>query len=65
MALLPRFLVEDELRSGRLVVAAVGALETEASYWLVVPERKAHLPQVKLYCEWLLEQASVNRELPP
>jgi len=54
MALLPRFLIEDELATGRLVVAAEQALETSAAYWLAVPEKKAHLPQVGAFCDWLI-----------
>jgi DNA-binding transcriptional LysR family regulator len=57
MALLPSFLVGDELASGRLVVAARQDLQTSSAYWLVYPQQKAHLPPVTLFRDWLLEAA--------
>jgi DNA-binding transcriptional LysR family regulator len=54
VALLPRFLVNDELAGGRLVAAADHALETSSAYWLVYPEKKAQLPAVGQFRDWLL-----------
>jgi LysR family transcriptional regulator, glycine cleavage system transcriptional activator len=54
VALLPRFLVCDELASGRLVVAADHEIKTASAYWLVYPESKTHLPAVGHFRDWLL-----------
>jgi DNA-binding transcriptional LysR family regulator len=53
VALLPRFLVRDELARGQLILAAHHQLETASAYWLVYPERKANLPAVTQFRDWL------------
>jgi LysR family glycine cleavage system transcriptional activator len=58
VALLPRFLVRDELASDRLVVAARHELRTSSAYWLVYKESKAHLPAVGQFRDWLLNVIS-------
>jgi LysR family transcriptional regulator, glycine cleavage system transcriptional activator len=60
VALLPRFLVNDELTNGRLVVAADHELQTSSAYWLVYPESKAHLPAVGQFRDWLLTVVSTE-----
>jgi DNA-binding transcriptional LysR family regulator len=60
VALLPKFLVSDELTSGRLVVAADHELQTSSAYWLVYPESKAHLPAVSHFRDWLLTVVSTE-----
>jgi DNA-binding transcriptional LysR family regulator len=60
VALLPRFLVRDELASGRLVVAADHELKTSSAYWLVYPESKAKLPAVGYFRDWLLYVVSAE-----
>lgn len=61
IALLPRFLVNDELASGRLVVAAQPELKTSSAYWLVYPEKKAQLPAVRQFRDWLLGIVSAEK----
>jgi len=61
VALLPRFLVNDELVSGRLVVAAEHELKTSSAYWLVYPEKKAQLPAVGQFRDWLLTLVSAEK----
>jgi DNA-binding transcriptional LysR family regulator len=61
IALLPRFLVDDELTSGRLVVAAQHELKTSSAYWLVYPEKKAQLPAVGQFRDWLLSVVSAEK----
>lgn len=63
VALLPQFLVTDELETGRLVIAARHMLETELAYWLVYPKEKAHLPVVTLFRDWLLDLVSAAPDL--
>ena len=62
VALLPRFLVNEELASGRLIVVASHELESSAAYWLVYPESKAHLPAVTCFRDWALSLASAEGE---
>ncbi len=40
-ALVPRFLVEDELATGRLVVLFDRPLRSGTAYWYVFPEEKS------------------------
>jgi LysR family transcriptional regulator, glycine cleavage system transcriptional activator len=58
LALLPRFLIQDELMSGRLVVAVDRPVKSEHAYYLVHPERKTDLRRVVLFRDWLLEQCA-------
>lgn len=57
VALLPRFLVEDELRRGVLVEVASHAYLNERSYYLVYPEGKAGNAALTTFRLWLGEQA--------
>ncbi len=55
LAVLPRFLIQDEIASGRLVVAIDRPVRSEHAYYLVHPERKADLHRVAVFRDWLLE----------
>jgi DNA-binding transcriptional LysR family regulator len=54
LAVLPRFLIQEELGSGRLVVAFDRPVTSRHAYYLVHPERKADLRRVVAFREWLL-----------
>jgi LysR family transcriptional regulator, glycine cleavage system transcriptional activator len=56
LALLPQFLIQDELASGRLVVAIDRPVTSEYAYYLVYPERQADIPRVVAFRDWLLGQ---------
>ena len=56
MAVLPRFLVQEELSSGRLVIACDRPVTSDQAYYLVHPERKGDLYKVCVFREWLLAQ---------
>ena len=58
LALLPRFLIQEELASGRLVVAVDRPVTSEYAYYLVHPERKADLRRVVVFRDWLLGQCA-------
>ncbi len=58
VALLPRFLVEDELRRGVLVEVASHAYLNERSYYLVYPEGKAENAALTAFRDWLGQQAN-------
>ncbi|MBI3146243.1 MAG: transcriptional regulator GcvA [Pseudogulbenkiania sp.] len=57
IAVLPHFLVQEELQSGRLVVAVDKPVRSQHAYYLVHPATKADLYKVRVFREWLLEQA--------
>jgi len=60
LALLPQFLIQDELASGRLVVAIDRPVTSEYAYYLVYPERKADIPRVAVFRDWLLGQCATQ-----
>jgi len=62
-ALLPRFLVEEELDSGRLVMIFNHGLHSDTSYFLVLPEQKAETPLIASFREWIIKSA--NRKGKP
>lgn len=55
VGVLPRFLVLDELASGRLVVPFGPTVTSDRAYWLVYPERKAGLAPLQKFRGWLLD----------
>jgi LysR family transcriptional regulator, glycine cleavage system transcriptional activator len=57
VAVLPRFLVEDEVAAGRLVVPLDIAVRSEHAYYLVYPEEKSELPALRAFRDWLLAEA--------
>lgn len=58
VALVPRFLVEEELRSGRLVVLFDAPLSSGTAYWFVYPEAKAGSGLVRAFGDWLKAEAA-------
>jgi len=58
VAIVPRFLVEDELTSGALIIPINQPIESEQAYWLVYPEEKKDRPAVKAFKSWLLDQCA-------
>ncbi|HJW32929.1 MAG TPA: LysR substrate-binding domain-containing protein [Holophagaceae bacterium] len=57
-ALLPTFLVEEELLKGELVEPFPGTrLRGLRSYWFATPEHAAERPAVRAFRSWLLEEA--------
>lgn len=62
LALLPRFLIQEELASGRLVVALDRPVTSEYAYYLVYPEHKAELMRLIVFRDWLLDQCASHRQ---
>jgi len=58
VALLPRFLIEQELASGSLVQLFADALVSADAYYLVYPEARAQTPLVKAFRDWLLAECA-------
>ena len=56
--LLPRYLIEQELKSGELSVAVELPMETENSYYAVVPEDQPKHGLANAFTSWLLMQIS-------
>ncbi|HEU4950578.1 MAG TPA: transcriptional regulator GcvA [Holophagaceae bacterium] len=57
LAVLPDFLVADELAAGRLVEPFPGlAAKSRRSYWLATPERAQDLPALAAFRAWLLKE---------
>ncbi|EXJ12465.1 transcriptional regulator GcvA [Nitrincola nitratireducens] len=55
VALVPKFLAQDELESGQLVIPCAFSLNSSNAYYLAFPEHKAELTKVKNFIEWILE----------
>jgi LysR family glycine cleavage system transcriptional activator len=57
VALLPEFLIEEEVEAGRLVVAAQQVLKTDQAYYLVLPEARSSGPTIDSFRRWILGEA--------
>jgi DNA-binding transcriptional LysR family regulator len=64
VALLPDYLVEQDLAAGRLVPAFGPAVEAQGAYYLVWPREKSRDPSLRLFCDWLADQAQPEDTLP-
>lgn len=57
IALIPPFLIQQELEQGRLVVANRHALSSNKAYYLMIPERKVESASLRAFRDWLVAQA--------
>lgn len=57
IAVLPKFLVEQELRSGQIVLAVHRTARSQHAYYLAYPASKADEHKVRVFREWVLAQA--------
>ena len=55
-ALLPRYLIEQELTAGTLRIVLDRPMQTENSYYLAIPEGKLENPISHAFREWITEQ---------
>ncbi len=62
VALVPNFLVLQELASGELVIPCDLSLHNEKAYYLVYPEAKQNCPLLKEFEAWLLSAAKRYRD---
>jgi DNA-binding transcriptional LysR family regulator len=62
IAVLPRFLIQEELAGGRLVPAINRPVRSDHAYYLVHPEGKADLYKVCVFRDWLIEQCRLEAE---
>jgi len=65
VALVPRFLVEEELGAGHLVVLLDRPVRTEEAYHLVVPTEKRSDPLVAAFRDWIVTEARGRRPAGP
>lgn len=57
IALLPRYLVEDDIAAKRLEIVAGECIALKTSYYLILPESRATSSAVQAFAAWLIEQA--------
>lgn len=57
IALIPRFLVEDELKRGGLVQVSEHELPSSRSYYLIVPEQKTENAALGKFRDWIAAEA--------
>ena len=63
LALTRRPLVADSLASGDLVeVMPQTRMDSPLAYWLLVGPRSGHRPEVRAFCDWLMDEARRTRE---
>jgi DNA-binding transcriptional LysR family regulator len=60
IALLPTFLIGDDLRAGRLVTLFVDRLEADTVIWAVTPHRKLLAAKVRLMLDHLVSDCGEN-----
>ncbi|EJJ26710.1 transcriptional regulator GcvA [Rhizobium sp. CF142] len=53
---IPRFLAEDHLNSGRLIIPFDVTARSRQVYYLVYPEAKRHLPKVQAFRKWIIRE---------
>jgi LysR family glycine cleavage system transcriptional activator len=61
VALLPTFLIQDELASRKLVRAINLPMESPERYFLVWPSERATHPPLSAFREWLVAETATDR----
>jgi len=62
IALIPPMMIEEELQSGRLVVANPHWHAGDKAYYLIIPERKSETRGLREFRRWLEQQTGVYRQ---
>ncbi|MBD3895211.1 transcriptional regulator GcvA [Halomonas sp. ML-15] len=62
VALVPRFLAQEELDEGKLVMPWSFALTSRDAYYMAYPEHMAELYKVRSFIEWIRERTAENPE---
>lgn len=57
LAVVPTHYVTDELADGRLVAPFGAPVSSGESYWVAIPEARAHKPHLLAVRDWLLQEA--------
>ncbi|MEX8493366.1 LysR substrate-binding domain-containing protein, partial [Sphaerotilus sp.] len=58
VALVPDFMVEEELAQGRLLQPVLQAHDSDRAYYFVVPEGREHTPLLARFGDWLARTAA-------
>ncbi|WEJ21557.1 LysR family transcriptional regulator [Pseudomonas sp. SD17-1] len=61
VALVPRYLVEQELAEDKLVIPWPYAMRSSGAYFVAFAEHAAEVPKVRSLVEWIREQATAPR----
>ncbi|SMD01773.1 LysR family transcriptional regulator [Rhizobium sp. RU36D] len=64
VALLPVFLIQEELQRGELVAAIDREIESAERYYLAYPRERASYPPLAAFREWIVREARSGRDLP-
>jgi DNA-binding transcriptional LysR family regulator len=64
VALMPDYLVEQDLAAGRLIALHDHPVEAQGAYYLVWPQEKSRHPSLTLFRDWLATQAQPEDTLP-
>ena len=59
IALLPRYLVEDDIAAKRLEIVAGEFVGMTTSYYLILPETRASASAVQAFAKWLTAEARI------
>ena len=65
MALIPPFLIQQELAQGALAVLNPHSGPGQRAFHLIVPERKATLPALAHFRDWLVGRDEIGHEMVP
>lgn len=57
VTLIPPFLIQQEITAGHLIALSAHSSQSDKAYHLIVPERKASLPILLAFKDWLIKQA--------
>lgn len=61
VALIPPFLIQDELANGTLINPCAHSFDSDNAYYLTIPERKAESATLQAFRDWLLLEAQAYR----
>ncbi|WP_170480566.1 LysR family transcriptional regulator [Ruegeria arenilitoris] len=64
VALIPNYVVEQDLATGKLIAAFPKAVDTLGSYYLVWPREKSENHSLRQFRHWLASQAQTEDALP-
>ncbi len=64
IALIPRCLIEDELRDAKLIVPLHLPIRARQGYYLCYPEQKAGQPTLQAFRRWLMEVSRASEPEP-
>lgn len=64
VALLPVFLIQEELERGELVAAIDREIESAERYYLAYPRERASYPPLAAFRDWIVREARSGSDLP-